>query len=172
MKQWNYWPYITLGFLGIAFMMTGLTIFIAITKAPVEMDQRFQMSYQDANEKYLDFQNDRDAFTNAGYKIQVQMPTVLKGGHFNFTLKGGEREVGPKEVSLVITRPATNEEQIGPNALSPSPEGFAAVVDLPKGGCWIFDLKFTVKDWTLFERNSLYFSEEGVLQENRSCGRK
>ncbi len=169
MKQWNYWPYITASFLAVAFMMTGMTIFIAVTKVPVELDGRFQMSYQDFNESYLDFQNQRDAFDQAGYKIKMELPKSLAAGQFNLLVTGPSKV---ETASLVISRPATNLDQLGPFKLLGDGSSFAHEITLPLTGCWVFDVKMKVNDWMIFERSSLFFNDAGELIKNRTCGRK
>lgn len=164
----NIWGW---GILGVFIAFTSLvvlTVKIAVVDYPVELDNRWDARYQWVDENINELLRMSEAFGQRGYAMEVTGDPVLGENVWSFVLTQDGQPVPDAGVSLLVTREATNEEDLHVGTLLFQQGAYRATVPLDRPGVWLFRLNIDVDDLQVVRTHVLEVPDEfGVVPGSR-----
>ena len=140
--------------------LVGLTIWVAVVDYPVELDNRRAGHYQWVDENINELLRMSSAFDQRGYALEVTAPAQLGENHWKFQLTQNGEPISEAELSLLVTREATNEEDIEVGALTNQEDSFQGVVSLPQPGAWLLRVQIEVEDLRVIRTHLIEVPDE------------
>ena len=145
----NYWPHAIVGALILIVASCVVTVVLAV-KNPVEMDGFYFERYQNVDENINEIEASQRRF-DAKYALKFEPEFDGLNGYFAIAVTPKNGSVAPNFThEILLTRPATNEQNQNLNAKFDGQILKTAPVALPKKGRWQILLKISDSNDTGF----------------------
>ena len=149
----NYWPHAIVISLVLIIISCVATIVVAV-KNPVEMDGFYFERYQNVDENINEIEASQHRF-DARYALKFEPEFDGLNGHFNISVTPKNGSLAPNFThEILLTRPATNEQNQNLNAKFDGQILKTQPVALPKKGKWQILLKISDANDTGFYKFS------------------
>lgn len=149
----NYWPHAIVGSLILIVASCVATIILAV-KNPVEMDEFYFERYQNVDENINEIEASQRRF-DAKYALKFESEFDELNGYFKIAVEPKNGSVAPNfTYEILLTRPATNEQNQNLDAKFDGQILKTAPVTLPKKGKWQILLKISDANDTGFYKFS------------------
>ena len=179
-KQKTYWPHMIVGFLFLGLSLGYWTIKSA-SSMPVERENRYMMSYQDADMNYNEIMQKEQTF-NSDYEVAIQSVQTIKAepnknskvvrpdpiklvkGANSFSYKIMTKEgkvVKDAKISFLLTRPHTDKDDQKINTFS-FENGVYNVgpINIEKIGRYTLVLRVEIGDAVNFDERPAFLEKE------------
>ena len=138
----NYWPHAIVGSLILIVASCVATVALAV-KNPVEMDEFYFERYQNVDENINEIEASQRRFDDK-YALKFEPEFDGLNGYFKIAVAPKNGSLAPKFTNeILLTRPATNEQNQNLNAKFDGQILKTAPVALPKKGRWQILLKIS-----------------------------
>ena len=149
----NYWPHAIVISLVLIVISCVATIVVAV-KNPVEMDGFYFERYQNVDENINEIEASQRRF-DAKYALKFEPEFDGLNGHFNISVAPKNGSLAPNFThEILLTRPATNEQNQNLSARFDGQTLITQPVKLPKKGKWQILLKISDANDTGFYKFS------------------
>ena len=149
----NYWPHAIVISLVLIIISCVATIVVAV-KNPVEMDGFYFERYQNVDENINEIEASQKRF-DARYTLKFEPEFDGLNGHFKIAVVSKNGSLAPNFThEILLTRPATNEQNQNLNAKFDGQILKTQPITLPKKGKWQILLKISDANDTGFYKFS------------------
>ncbi len=148
--------------------LVGLTIRVAVVDYPVELDNRRAGHYQWVDENINELLRMSAEFDQRGYALEVTAPAQLGENHWKFQLTQNGEPVSEAQLSLLVTREATNEDDIDVGTLTNQDGLIQRICVLQQPGAWLLRVKIDVEDLRVIRTHLIEVPDEhGEIPESK-----